>query len=219
MEPGFVEGVEGPIPRIDANHPGNARTGRPPSRGRLVFCPFGAEENVLVAGCRPGAALRSAKAGTGWPQAGLPCPFGAELMEEQPPEWRYAMPRRLISFGSTFEVEIGYSRAVVAGEWVFVSGTTGFDYGTMTISENVVEQAEQCFRNIEAALREAGATLADVVRVTYMLPNAEDFPACWPVLRRHFGAIRPAATMIEAGLADPRMKIEIEVTARIRPAS
>lgn len=125
------------------------------------------------------------------------------------------MPRRLISSGSTFEAEIGYSRAVVDGEWVFVSGTTGFDYATMTISENVAEQAEQCFRNIEAALREAGATLEDVVRVTYMLPNAEDFPACWPILRQHFGGIRPAATMIEAGLADPRMKIEIEVTARI----
>jgi enamine deaminase RidA (YjgF/YER057c/UK114 family) len=125
------------------------------------------------------------------------------------------MPRRLISSGSTFETDIGYSRAVVDGEWVFVSGTTGFDYRTMTIAEDVVEQAGQCFRNIEAALRDAGSSLADVVRVTYMLPSASDFPACWPVLRRHFGSIRPAATMIQVGLADPRMKIEIEVTARI----
>ncbi len=125
------------------------------------------------------------------------------------------MPRRLISSGSTFEADIGYSRAVVDGEWVFVSGTTGFDYRSMTIAEDVVAQAEQCFRNIGAALREAGASLADVVRVTYMLPDAKDFPACWPVLRRHFGTTRPAATMIQAGLADSRMKIEIEVTARI----
>lgn len=124
------------------------------------------------------------------------------------------MTRRLISSGSTFEREIGYSRAVVDGDWVFVSGTTGFDYATMTISGDVVEQAEQCLRNIEAALREAGAAMRDIVRVVYVLPNAADFPACWPVLRKWFGDIRPAAMMISAGLADPRMKIEIEVTAR-----
>jgi len=126
------------------------------------------------------------------------------------------MPRRLISSGSSFEAQIGYSRAVVAGtraEWVFVAGTTGFDYATMHIADDVAAQAEQCLRNIAAALQEAGATLADVVRVTYILPDTADFPACWPVLRQHFGAIRPAATMISAGLADPRMKIEIEVTA------
>jgi enamine deaminase RidA (YjgF/YER057c/UK114 family) len=122
--------------------------------------------------------------------------------------------RRLISSGSTFEREIGYSRAVVDREWVFVSGTTGFDYSTMTISEDVTEQAAQCLENIGAALREAGASFDDVVRVTYVLPNAADFPACWPVLRRYFGEVRPAAMMIAAGLADPRMKIEIEVTAR-----
>lgn len=121
--------------------------------------------------------------------------------------------RRLISSGSPFERDIGYSRAVVQGAWVFVSGTTGFDYRTMTIAEAVEEQAEQCLRNIEAALQQAGAGLADVVRVTYILPRAEDFPACWPVLRKYFGEIRPAATMLSAGLADPRMKIEIEVTA------
>jgi enamine deaminase RidA (YjgF/YER057c/UK114 family) len=125
------------------------------------------------------------------------------------------MSRRLISSGSTFEAEIGYSRAVVDGNWVFVSGTTGFDYRTMTIPEGLSEQTEQCLRNIQAALSEAGASLADVVRVTYVLPKAEEFRECWPVLRRYFGEIRPAAMMISAGLADPRMRIEIEVTARI----
>jgi enamine deaminase RidA (YjgF/YER057c/UK114 family) len=121
--------------------------------------------------------------------------------------------RKLISSGSTFEAQIGYSRAVVAGDWVFVSGTTGFDYASMSISEDLVEQTEQCFRNIEAALQQAQARLADVVRVTYLLPDGTQFPRCWPVLQRYFGDIRPAATMICAGLADPRMKIEIEVTA------
>ena len=124
------------------------------------------------------------------------------------------MTRRLISSGSSFEEQIGYSRAVVDGEWVFVSGTTGFDYRSMTIADDVVAQTEQCLKNIAAALQEAGAGLKDVVRVTYLLPNAADFPACWPTLRRYFGEIRPAATMMSAGLADPRMKIEIEVTAR-----
>jgi enamine deaminase RidA (YjgF/YER057c/UK114 family) len=123
------------------------------------------------------------------------------------------MSRRLISSGSTFEQEIGYSRAVVDGEWVFVSGTTGFDYESMTISNNLSEQTEQCLRNIQAALEQADANLEDVVRVLYILPQAEEFPACWPVLRKYFGTIRPAATMIAAGLADPRMKIEIQVTA------
>jgi len=124
------------------------------------------------------------------------------------------MPRQLISSGSTFEEQIGYSRAVVDGEWVFVSGTTGFDYATMTLAEGVVDQAEQCLRNIDAALRQAGASLADIVRVTYILPNAAEFPDCWPVLRKYLATIRPAATMISAGLVDPRMRIEIEVTAR-----
>jgi len=122
--------------------------------------------------------------------------------------------RRLISSGSTFERDIGFSRAVVDGEWIFVSGTTGFDYEAMTISDDVVEQAEQCLRNIEKALAEAGSRCADVVRVRYILPRVEDFEPCWPVLRRYFGDVRPAATMIAAGLADARMKIEIEVTAR-----
>lgn len=123
------------------------------------------------------------------------------------------MTRRLISSGSSFEKEIGYSRAVVQGDWVFVSGTTGFDYATMTIRDDVVAQCEQCIRNIEAALAQAGARLADVVRVTYILPDASQFERCWPVLRKAFGTIRPAATMISAGLADPRIRIEIEVTA------
>ena len=124
--------------------------------------------------------------------------------------------RRLISSGSTFEREIGYSRAVVDGEWVFVSGTTGFDYAAMSISDDFVEQSEQCLRNIGSALREAGADFGDIVRVVYVVPNAPDFPRCWPVLRKYLGDVRPAAMMISAGLADPRMKIEIEVTARIR---
>ena len=127
------------------------------------------------------------------------------------------MNRKLIISGSTFEQQIGYSRAVVAGDWVFVSGTTGFDYSTMTIADDVVTQAEQCFKNIEAALQQAGSRLQDVVRVNYVLPNAAEFEPCWPVLRRYFGEVRPAAMMVCAGLLDPRMKIEIEVTALKRP--
>ncbi|MCM3564278.1 MAG: RidA family protein [Hydrogenophaga sp.] len=123
------------------------------------------------------------------------------------------MSRRLISSGSTFEQQIGYSRAVVQGDWVFVSGTTGFDYGTMTIAPDIETQTEQCLRNIEAALQQAGASLRDVVRVTYVLPDGSEFPKTWPVLQRYFGQVRPAAMMISAGLADPRMRIEIEVTA------
>ena len=126
------------------------------------------------------------------------------------------MTRRLISSGSTFEEQIGYSRAVVDGDWVFVSGTTGFDYATMSISDSLLEQTEQCLKNIESALRQAGSSLKDVVRVTYVLPNGAEFEQCWPVLRKYFGDVRPAAMMISAGLADPRMKIEIEVTARKR---
>jgi enamine deaminase RidA (YjgF/YER057c/UK114 family) len=126
------------------------------------------------------------------------------------------MTRRLISSGSPFEAEIGYSRAVVDGEWVFVSGTTGFDYATMTIADDLATQTEQCLRNIGAALEQAGATFADVVRVTYVLPQGDQFPQCWPVLKKYFGEVRPAAMMISAALMDPRMKIEIEVTARKR---
>lgn len=127
------------------------------------------------------------------------------------------MTRHLISSGSTFEQEIGYSRAVVVGDWVFVSGTTGFDYANMTIAEGLLEQTDQCLKNIDSALQQAGASLADVVRVTYVLPNGSEFPECWPVLRKYFGEVRPAAMMISAGLADPRMKIEIEVTALKQP--
>lgn len=127
--------------------------------------------------------------------------------------------RRLISSGSTFEADIAYSRAVVQGDWVFVSGTTGFDYETMTIASDLATQTEQCLKNIASALQEADASLDDVVRVTYVLPKGADFPQCWPVLRKYFGRIRPAAMMISAGLADPRMKIEIEVTALRQPRS
>ncbi len=130
------------------------------------------------------------------------------------------MIRRRISSGSTFEREIGYARAVVepdaGGDWIFVSGTTGFDYATMTIGDGVLAQARQALANIEAALAEAGASFADVVRVCYILPDRADFEPCWPMLRDAFGASPPAATMIVAGLSDPRMRIEIEVTARRR---
>ena len=135
---------------------------------------------------------------------------------ERPMAYDCIMTRRLISSHSQFEKDIGYSRAVVDGEWIFVSGTTGFDYAANTISESLLEQTEQCIKNIQAALRDAGADLADIVRVTYILPKAERFSDCWPVLRKYFGVIRPAATMLCAGLADPRMQIEIEVTARKR---
>ena len=126
------------------------------------------------------------------------------------------MARRLIGSGSTFEDELAYSRAVVDGDWIFVSGTTGFDYSNMTIAPGIVEQAEQCFTNIAAALAQAGASLADVVRVRYIVPDGSEFASCAPVLRKHLGQARPAATMISAGLFDPRMKIEVEVTARKR---
>jgi enamine deaminase RidA (YjgF/YER057c/UK114 family) len=125
-----------------------------------------------------------------------------------------ASARRTISSGSTFEASIGYARAVVLGDDVYVSGTTGFDYTTMTIAEGVVEQAEQCLRNIAAALAEAGCTFADVVRVRYLLPDRDDFEPCWPVLRAAFSGAPPAATMQVCGLSDPRMRIEIEVDAR-----
>jgi enamine deaminase RidA (YjgF/YER057c/UK114 family) len=123
------------------------------------------------------------------------------------------MARRLISSGSTFEKSIGYSRAVVDGDWVFVSGTTGFDYSNMTIQDDVVAQCEQALKNIDAALKQAGSGFADVVRVHYLMTNGSDFERCWPAMGAAFGEVRPAATMMVVGLADPRMKIEIEVTA------
>lgn len=128
------------------------------------------------------------------------------------------MPRRLISSGSEFETGIGYSRAVVDGDYVFVSGTTGFNYETMEIPEDIAAQAEQCFKNIEAALNEAGAGLRSIVRVRYIVPHRDNFEPCWPVCQKYLGAARPAATMLVAGLLDERMKIEIEVTASTRDA-
>lgn len=125
------------------------------------------------------------------------------------------MVRKLISSGSEFEQKIGYSRAVVDGDYVFVSGTTGYDYQTMSISDGVVEQAEQCFKNIEQALLDAGSSLAKIVRITYILPDKRDFELCWPILNKYLSSVRPAATMFEAGLLDDKMKIEIQVTARI----
>ncbi|HEX3953811.1 MAG TPA: RidA family protein [Stellaceae bacterium] len=124
--------------------------------------------------------------------------------------------RQLISSGSPFEAAIGYSRAVIDGEWIFVAGTTGFDYAAMTISNDPAEQTRQAVRNIEKALAEGGASLADIVRVKYYLPDADDWPRITPVLGEVFGTIRPAATALICGLVDPLMKIEIEVTARRR---
>ncbi len=120
--------------------------------------------------------------------------------------------------GSTFEADIGYARAVISGDFVFVSGTTGFDYETMAIARDVVSQCAQTIRNIEWALGQADAALRDVVRVRYLLTDRADFPPCWPLLREAFGGAAPAATMMVVGLSDPRMRIEIEVTAR-RPAA
>jgi enamine deaminase RidA (YjgF/YER057c/UK114 family) len=124
------------------------------------------------------------------------------------------MKRLHISSGSQFEDQIGYSRAVVDGDFVFVSGTTGYDYATMSISENVVDQAIQCFINIEVALQEAGCGLDEVVRVNYIFPNRQDFKPCWPIFKKYLGVAKPAATMIVAGLLDEAMKLEIQVTAR-----
>lgn len=125
------------------------------------------------------------------------------------------MKRKHISSGSEFEEKIGYSRAVVDGDYVFVSGTTGYDYDTMTISADPVEQAEQCFRNIEKALIQAGSSVDNIVRVHYIFPEKSDFEPCWPVFRKYLDKARPAATMFVAGLLDEAMKLEIEVTARL----
>jgi enamine deaminase RidA (YjgF/YER057c/UK114 family) len=128
------------------------------------------------------------------------------------------MTRKLITSGSTFESAIGYSRAVVVDGWVFVSGTTGYDYATMTLAEGVTAQCRQTLANITVALAEAGCTLDDVVRVRYILPDAAEWPACWPIVSKAFAIARPAATMIVAALQDPAMRIEIEVTARVQAA-
>ncbi len=125
------------------------------------------------------------------------------------------MDMRRISSGSNFETLAGYSRAVVDGEYVHVSGTTGFDYAAMTIADDLVAQTHRCFANIDAALREAGLTLDDVVRARYLLVDASDFESVAPIFGQYFATARPAATAMIVGLVDPRMKIEIEVTARI----
>ena len=124
------------------------------------------------------------------------------------------MSRKLISSGSEFENEIGYSRAVVDGDYVFVSGTTGYNYQNMSISDDIVKQADQCFINIQLALEQAGSSISNIVRVTYILPNRDEFQACWPIFKKWLGDVRPAATMIEARLLKDEMKIEIQVTAR-----
>ena len=123
------------------------------------------------------------------------------------------MSKKLISTNSTFETEIGYSRAVVQDNWIFVSGTTGYNYDNMSIDEDIITQTEQCFINIKKTLEKADACLSDIVRITYILPNANDFKKCWPTLKKYLGNIKPAATMFSAGLADENMKIEIQVTA------
>lgn len=120
-----------------------------------------------------------------------------------------------ISSGSEFESQIGYSRAVVDGDYVFVSGTTGYDYEKMSISPNLLDQAEQCFKNIEKVLTEAGTSLESVVRVRYIFPNKSDFEPCWPIFKKYLGKAKPAATMFIAGLLEETMKLEIEVTARV----
>jgi enamine deaminase RidA (YjgF/YER057c/UK114 family) len=123
--------------------------------------------------------------------------------------------RRLISSGSRFEEQIGYSRAVVDGDYVWVSGTTGYDYKAMVLRDGVVDQATQCFENIAAALAEAGASLDDVVRVLFIVPHRADWEPCWPVVKRYLGKARPASTLVHAGLQSEAMRIEIEVTARL----
>lgn len=124
------------------------------------------------------------------------------------------MARQRISSGSSFEAVAGYSRAVVEGDTVYVAGTTGFDYETMRIDEDAVAQCRQCFRNIAAALAQAGCSLDDVVRVRYYLTDVRLFDTLAPIFGEYFAKARPAATAIVCGLVDPRMKIEIEVTAR-----
>ena len=122
------------------------------------------------------------------------------------------MSRRLISSGSPFEEVAGYSRAVVDGKWVFVAGTSGFANGE--IADSVEAQAEQAFKTIADALKQADSSLADVVRVRVFVTEAAFFEALAPILGKHFKGIRPANTTVVCGLVDPRMKVEIEVTAR-----
>ena len=121
---------------------------------------------------------------------------------------------RRVRSGSPYEARVGYCRAAATDGWIFVAGTTGRDAATGAVPDDVVDQCRAALAIIADALAEFGAGLGDVVRVRYILPDRADFPACWPVLQATFGAAPPAATMIEAGLIDPAMKIEIEVTAR-----
>jgi enamine deaminase RidA (YjgF/YER057c/UK114 family) len=120
-----------------------------------------------------------------------------------------------ISSGSAFEDTIGYSRAVIDDNYVFVSGTTGYDYDSMSISDDIAEQADQCFRNIDKALRQAGSSLDHVVRVRYILSTNENLDTCWPVFKKYLDRARPAATLFIGQLLDDKMKLEIEVTARV----
>jgi enamine deaminase RidA (YjgF/YER057c/UK114 family) len=127
------------------------------------------------------------------------------------------MPRRLISTGSPFEKTAGYSRAVIDGDFAFVSGTTGYDYATMTMPGDVTSQTRNCFRTIEAALKDGGFAIADIVRATYYVTRPEDADAVLAFCGEKLGDIRPAATLlVVAGLYKPEMKIEIEVTAKRR---
>ncbi|MFN6977268.1 MAG: RidA family protein [Gemmobacter sp.] len=128
------------------------------------------------------------------------------------------MTRRHIATGSPFEAAIGYSRAVVCDGWALVAGTTGYDYAAMTMPEAVEDQCRNALATIAAALSDAGASLDDVVRVRYILPDAADWPPCWPLVAAAFDRARPAATMIVAGLQEPAMRIEIEATARLPAA-
>jgi len=129
------------------------------------------------------------------------------------------MSRRLISTGSPFEKTAGYSRAVIDGDFAFVSGTTGYDYATMTMPADVTQQTRNCFKTIEAALKDGGFALADIVRATYYITNAAEADAVFAVCGEKLGDIRPAATLlVVAGLYKPEMKVEIEVTAKRRSA-
>ena len=123
------------------------------------------------------------------------------------------MLRKNIFSGSQFEDQINFCRAVVVGNTIYVSGTTGFDYSTMAISDSIIDQTEQCFKNIKNALKEADADLDDIVQILYILPDKSLFSQCWPILKKYLGNNKPAATFISAGLVDYRMKIEIQVVA------
>ena len=142
-------------------------------------------------------------------------PFALVSLDKAAPSPQGAVMVRHISTGSPFEAQIGYSRAVVADGWVFVAGTTGYDYATMIMPEGIVDQCRNALSTISRALGEAGASLDDVVRVRYIVPDVAEWPDCWPLTAEAFARARPAATMISAALQEPAMRIEIEVTARL----